>query len=195
MEENIHRLAAEKTFAQLNEAERTAVLAAMSEEDFEQLGNILRTAPRLDADLQAPAGLRSRLLAHAAAQRRPGLLRRWANSPVPVWKAAAALLVLTAMFWMFKPQYTRTVRQTEVQYRVDTVYQERIRVVEKVRWRERIIYRAKAEKPGPLALAPELQEQAPMFPSPYSPAYAAPPIGTSLQDAPELLEFITRGEK
>lgn len=196
MEENIQLLALEKDFSQLDAAQRAEVLSEMSEEAFNQMGAMLRAAPRLDADAMPSPALRGQLMTHMAMKsRRPGMLQRAITARVAVWKVAAALMLPAAAIWCRMNEAPREQVRAVVEYRRDTVFLEKIRVEEKIRWRERVIYREKPPTEEPVAAAPLKNEDQPLFPGYSREAFPPQQVGTSLKDAPELLDFFTRGER
>lgn len=187
MNDSIEQLAAQKPFDALSAAERALVLAEMSRESYEQIRVIILAAPALDAGLEPPLALRGKLLARmtAGAPARPPL---WAR-PVPVWQAAAVLLVALAMVGLWKKETVREVSVPFVQVRVDTVFVPKIEWKERVVVREKLIYREKTPA-APIAVVPK-STGTPLSETPEFPGYDMPaaPVGTSLGNEPGLLDF------
>lgn len=173
MNERIEKLALEKSFAQLDDAERAEVLAEMSPEAYRQLHALLRAAPALDPGPGPAATLRARLLTHiagAAAGRPP--------HRIPLWQAAAAVALAVAATLFFQKPVVREVLVEVVQRQADTVYIEKPLWHERVVWREKVVYRDR-----PVALAPA------------PPADSIPVIftpGASLEKEPALMQFFVQ---
>ena len=186
MNELIENLASRKTFSELSEAEREIVLADMSREAYEHLRAVLLAAPALDAGPPPPAALRARLLARMGAARPPAISRVLALR-IPVWQAAAILTLAVAAAWFLKTPAIREVAVPVVRIQTDTFFRE------KVVWRERVVFR---EKSAPKE-RPEVAVSLPLILTGREPdtlvipagTFAQPPVGTSLQDEPALMDF------
>lgn len=175
MNERIENLALEKSFEQLDEAERAEVLAGMSPEAYNQLHALLSAAPALDPGPGPAAPLRARLLTHmagaaVAARRRP--------YRIPWWQAAAAVAVAVATTLFFQKPVVREVPVAIVQRQSDTVYLEKPLWRERVVWREKVVYRDR-----PVALVPAT-------PADSTPVIFTP--GTSLEKEPALMQFFVQ---
>ncbi len=188
MTDYIEQLARQKAFDALSPAERAAVLAAMPREMYEHLRAVLLAAPALDPGPPPSADLRARLQTRVAVKaRRVGLLHR----RVPIWQAAAALVLAMTCLWFWKANRVREVLRPVVQARTDTVF------LEKTLWRERIIVREKTVfRPGrispPVALVPEAPPDSLLLPGFPVEKWMAPPTGTSLANEPALLDFFVQ---
>lgn len=188
MTDYIEQLARQKAFDALSPAEQAAVLAAMPRERYEHLRAVLLAAPALDPGPPPSADLRARLQTHLAAKtRRVGLL----NRRVPLWQAAAALVLAMTCLWFWKDDRVREVLRPVVQVRTDTVF------LEKTLWRERVIVRETTVfRPRqlrlPVALAPEAPPDSSLLPGFALEKWMAPPTGTSLANEPALLDFFVQ---
>lgn len=190
MNDLIEQLALLKSFGELSQTERVAVLEEMSPEHYEQLRAVLLAAPSLDAGPLPSSALRARLLHRMSAKTQPSVLSR----KVPVWQAAAALALAVAVVWMLK---VPVVREVEVaapvaQTRTDKIYKEKI--VWKERWtvREKVVYR---DRP----VVPEIAQAVLPVPSgtpepvDFPPEdLSVPPTGTSLGNEPALMDFFVQ---
>lgn len=194
MNEQIASLALEKDFAALSAAERNLVLSEASQAEFEQLRAMLLAARQMDADAMPPMRLRSQLLERMAAQARPGFVRRALLARMPIWQAAAALLLLGVAIWFLNPTTVQEKIVTEVQIRVDTVWQEKTVWRERVVWKNCIVVVEKtpAEPVAILPSKPDLQAPVQEY---ASPEFGSPRVGTSLGDTPELMRFFTEGDR
>lgn len=83
---------------------------------------------------------------------------------------------------------------TEIQVRRDTVWQEKIVWRERRVWRDRVIFKEKSSY-EPIAVSPESLGHPEQTPELFQPEFAVPRVGTSLNDAPELMRFFTQGDK
>jgi hypothetical protein len=196
---DIAPLAAEKSFADLNTQEKECVLAVMTADAFDQLHRTLRSAATLDADVAPPPALAARLR-HRMAEHRPApaqkpFLQRIAHIRVPVWQAAAAVLFVLAVGQWRKTEQPVTVSPAPLVktiVRTDTVF------LEKIKWKERIVFR-KSASPMPAGqesispgFAAEIPQPAPAvnFLPTTTPEYSA--SGTPIGEQPELLQFFTQ---
>lgn len=190
MNEYIEQLAAQKPFDALTEEERAVVLSTVSRETYEQIRVILEAAPALDGGLEPPIALRETLIRHMktnAPAARPLWLR-----PVPAWQAAAAMMLVAAalVFWL-KKDGVRAAQAPVVLVQRDTV------VLTQTEWKERIIVREKVvfkekKTAGPLASTDNTSPQT--LPEADFSNYEFPtgPVGTSLGNEPELLDFFVK---
>jgi hypothetical protein len=189
MEDKIESLALEKNFAALSPAERALVLAEMPQAEFEHLRAVLLAARHLEARALPPAALRERLLEKMAMQTNPGLLRRTLAVRLPAWQAAAALVLGVAAVWFLKKENLREKFVTQTQLRTDTIFVEKTCWRERVQWRERVVFREKPAAAPMVFLSEKIDSQGVRF------ELAPPHVGTSLGDAPELLDFFTQGDR
>ena len=193
MNELTENLAARKSFSELSQTEREAVLAGMSREAYEHLRAILLAAPALDAGPPPPPELRDRLLARMQApapSRRPA---RMLTMRLPVWQAAAMAIAVAAAVWLLKAQNVRHVIVPVTEIRTDTLYRE------KIVWKERVVVREKTvfrEAPAAAAFASEKTALRDAVPEEIpAPTFAEPPAtGTSLKDEPVLMDFFVQTE-
>ena len=193
-------LAAEKSFAELNDFQKESVLAVMTADAFDQLHRTLRSAATLDADVAPPPALAARLRHHMAeytsAPTKKPFLHRVSHIRVPVWQAAAAILLALVIGQIHAkrdaslPASPAPLVQTIV--RTDTVF------LEKIKWKERIVFR-KSASPMPAGqesnspgFAVEMLQPAPAvnFLPTTTPEYSA--SGTPIGEQPELLQFFTQ---
>ena len=189
----ITQLAQEKDFAALSPAERAQVLAEMSREDYDQLRKVLRTSRDMDAQAHPPAALRARLMDRMTAQN-PSPINRILSAKVPVWQAAAALLLAVAAVAMLKKDVVVEKAITHWQVRVDTVFQERVVWRDRVVVWEKVVFREKTPE-QPMALIPENKDSQLVVPNyPEVEWTVTPRLGTSLGDTPELMSFFTQGK-
>jgi hypothetical protein len=162
----IENLALKKDWPELSPAEQAAVLAEMDTAEYQQLHATLVALRQLDAEVTPPARLRKVLLEQAAQAR--FRRQRWHQQPIPLWQAAAAVLIGIATTIGFIPvKQPSPSSPTLVQVR-DTLIQE------KILWKERVITR-------PVLVS--VQQDT-----------AVEPKGVSLEDAPELLQLFTAAE-
>ncbi len=194
MNEKIESLAIEKDFAALNAMERSLVLSEMPQEAFEHLRSVLLAARQMDAGIEPSMQLRAQLMAKMAAQPKPSMVQKAIGARISILQAAAILLFGLAVIWLLKPETVRTEIVTNIQVRVDTIWQEKTLWRDRVVWRDRLVYR---EKPAvePIAFLPEKKDTQQLEIEFSEPVFAAPRVGTSLGDAPELLNFFTQGDK
>lgn len=185
-------LARHKSFSQLTDAEQALVLDAMPAETYQQLRRMLLMAPAMDTDVQPPARLRANLLQQFTQPvPRPSLLQRCIQARLPVWQAAAVLLLTLGVAGFVtkeSPEKPQIITRTIV--RLDTVFQDR------VVWRERVVirYRTNAQ---PLAAIPapliERDSNPPLIRYNNWTAYLTDTTsGNSLDQQPELLQFFTQ---
>jgi len=194
MNDYITHLVQEKSFEQLNSEEREQVLAAMSEAEYTRLRAVLLTAPALDAEVMPPTRLRAALLQQFMQQAPPPEPRQaWLNRPIPLWQAAAAVLLVVGAFLFIRPERSIEAPPAVVQtvIRADTVFQERIV------WKERVVVRYKTVSQTnvpPIALEVfwPLRDSV----STSSPNEESEPVsGVSIARQPELLRFFTQANK
>ncbi len=171
MNEKIELLAREKDFASLNLSERALVLAVMPQEEFEQLRMVLLAVRQMDAELLPPAHVKARLLERMSAKPRVPLRRRVLSMQIPVWQAAAAVLIGTAVVWLLKKESVQERYLTEIQIQRDTVWQEKIVWRERRVWRDRVVFK---EKPSyePIAISPEPLSHPEQNPELFQPEFA-----------------------
>ncbi len=195
MIEEIEILARQKPFSQLTDAEQALVLDIMSGESYQQLRRLLLLVPTLDAQVQPSAQLRASLLQQFDRQmRRRSWLERSVQARLPVWQAAAALLLAVGLvgFWNKKaPVQPQIITQTTV--RIDTFIQDR------VLWKDRVVWRYRPVPPPVVALVPTIESEA-HAPTGHFNDWAAYTdldtiAGSSLAQQPELLQFFTQPNK
>lgn len=197
---DITSFAAQKAFAELDPEQRAQVLAEMPSEEYDRLHTLLRAARSLDADVAPPPALGERLRARMAAQAKPGSTAfplRLLQFRLPVWQAAAAIVLALLAGRFFSADKTVEVPQIVVETRVvhDTIFQE------KTLWKERLVLRWRT---APVAMAAPDSirfDAAPMGNDPLLLAQPARPmdlesnpasVGVRLSEQPELLQFFTR---
>jgi hypothetical protein len=172
MDTKIEDFAMRKDWAALTHSEQAQVLTQMSQEEYQHLHQRIQDIKALDAEVQPPAQLRARLMAQLVVQEKMGSPKVWWQRQVPIWQAAAAILLgVLSTFWISKPEL-KVIEPTVVQVR-DTLLQE------KLVWRERIVQKTVVvyRDRDSIQVAPD------------------GPKGVSLEDAPELLGLFTQGEK
>lgn len=194
MDEKIELLALEKPFAALSAEERLWVLSEMSQAEFEHLRSVLLTARQMDAEVLPSARLKTQLMARMHKPPVPTSLRRIALAKMPVWLAAA--MILLAVIWsIFPPKETvQATVVTEIQHHTDTIW------LEKTVWKTRVVVREKIvcpEKtnPAPLAVLPQTLNLPAMDSGQIRPEFSQPRVGSSLGDTPELMQFFTQGDR
>jgi hypothetical protein len=188
------QLASQKDFNALSATERRHVLTEMSQMEYDHLRKVLLATQQLETTALPPAHLRTKLLARMSAQPKPSVFRRLLTTPIPMWQAAAILMLGIATVAMNKETIVVEKNTTAWQWRVDTVFQE------KVLWRDRIVLKSKIvyrEKPlvPPMASAPAKMDSLGAIPDFQANELSDTPIGTSLGDTPELMEFFTQGDR
>jgi len=172
MDMKIEDWAMNRDWAALRHTEQRLVLTQMSQEEYQHLFELMQDIKALDAEVQPPAQLRARLLEKLAVQEKMGSPKLWWKRQVPLWQAAAAILLgVLSTFWMSgsKP---RIVEPRVVQVR-DTLLQE------KLVWKERIVQKT--------VVVYRDRDSVQVVPN--------GPKGVSLEDAPELLGLFTQAEK
>lgn len=159
-------------WAALSNTEQAQVLAQMSQEEYQHLHQCMQGIKALDAEVQPPAQLRARLMEQLVAQEKMGRPMAWWKRQIPLWQAAAAILLgVLSTFWISQPQ-PKVIEPRVVQVR-DTLLREKIVWKERVLQKTRVVYRDRDS----VQLAPD------------------GPKGVSLEDAPELLDLFTQAEK
>lgn len=190
MNELVENLASRKTFSELTETEREAVLAEMSPEAYENLRALLLAAPALDTGPLPPAALRARLLDRMAATAPHRSTSGVLALCMPVWQAAAVLAIAVAAVWFLKAPVVQEVAVPVVRIQNDTFFRE------KVVWRERVVFREKAapqENPALVIALPEpFFPREPAVPEIPSALFEQAPAGTSLRDEPALMDFFVQ---
>lgn len=199
--EEIASLASERRFETLTAAEQKLVLQQMSAAEFDQLHAVLQSARHIDAGVAPPADLGARLQARMAAKtvavKKASFFRRVVSLRIPVWQVAAALLLLFFVQSFFKTNENGQVAPFPV---VQTLIQTDTVFLEKVRWKERVVWLERApekENPGitPLASAQlePLVSPANVLPEKL-PAISLdmPATGAPIGEQPELLQFFTQ---
>ena len=173
MDTKIEDWALYKEWSALSHTEQAQVLAQMSQGDYQRLHQEMQDIKALDAEVQPPSHLRARLMEQLVVQQKMSRSRGWWQRQVPVWQAAAAIVlgVLLSTFWMNKSE-SWIVEPRVVQVR-DTLLQEKIVWKERIVQKTKVVYRYRDSIQG----------------APNSPK------GVSLEDAPELLGLFTQAEK
>lgn len=158
-----------QSWEKLSVNQQKEVLTQMSQSEYRNLYEQLRGIRDLDADILPPPHIKKALLAHLEA--RPQSASRWLQVKIPLWQAAAVLVlgILTTHYFGLD---TTVVTQKEIVYVRDTLSQE------KVIWKEKlvpqIVYRYRDSS--------EMQ-------------VLETPTGVSLEDTPELLGLFTQAEQ
>ncbi|WP_373552816.1 hypothetical protein [Haliscomenobacter sp.] len=172
MDTKIEDWAMYKDWSALNRTEQAQVLAQMSQGDYQRLHQHLQEIKALDEAVQPPAQLRARLVGQLAVQEKMGRTQLWWKRQVPLWQAAAAILLgVLSTFWISKSE-PKVIAPTVVQVR-DTLLRE------KIVWRERIVQKTRVVYRDRDSIQLILNN----------------PKGVSLEDAPELLGLFTQAEK
>lgn len=172
MDTKIEDWAMYKDWSALNRTEQAQVLAQMSQEEYQRLCQQMQEIKALDAEVEPPSHLRARLLEQLVVQQKFSSPHVWWQRKIPVWQAAAAMLLgVLSTFWMNKSE-PRVVEPAIVEVR-DTLLQEKIVWKEKVVQKTVVVYRDKDS----VQVAPNRLK------------------GVSLEDAPELLGLFTQAEK
>lgn len=156
----------------LSHTEQKQVLTQMSQEEYQHLHQRMQGIKALDAAVQPPAQLRTRLLEQLAVQEKMGRPKVWWKRQIPLWQAAAAILLgVLGTFWISRPE-PKVIEPKVVQV-LDTL------LLEKIVWRERIVQKTRVvyRDRDSVQVAPNN------------------PRGVSLEDAPELLGLFTQAEK
>lgn len=186
----LEHLARQYSFNALSAAEQEMVLANMSRDEFDALREILLLAPILDAGPRVSPKLKAALTARLAAQPHP--TARFLQKQVPLWQAAAVLTAVVFALWLVKKEQVRVINVPLVQIQIDTIYREKIAWRERVVVREKIVYREKTPA-EPIAVKLETLENQfianPWTNSAPTPDVSQAPLGSSLADEPELLDF------
>lgn len=172
MDMKIEDWALKRDWAALSHTERTQVLTQMSQGEYQHLHQCMQGIKALDEEVQPPAQLRARLMVQLAVQEKMGSPKVWWKRQVPLWQAAAAILLgVLSTFWISSLE-PKAIEPSVVQVR-DTLLQE------KIVWRERIV-----QKTVVVYRDRDSVQVAPNGPK-----------GVSLEDAPELLGLFTQAEK
>lgn len=191
---NTEQLALQKDFASLNPAERALVLAEMPQEEFEQLRKLLLTTQRMDSGVEPPAHLRAGLMAKFSEQSKPSGIRRLITARIPIWQAAAALMLGIAVVSLMKKEVVVEKTVTAWQLRVDTVFQEKTLWRERLIVKNRVVFQEKLPAP-PMAFSSEKVDTQSFTPNFQPGELSDTHIGTSLGDTPELMDFFTQGDR
>lgn len=181
---------AQKDFSALTRPERDRVLAEMPQEEYSRLRELLLAARNLDAAARPPAHLGAQLRAHMKAQAPPKGFARLLALNIPAWQAAAALAVCLAAttFWQKEKIVENTITQWQV--KTDTIWQEKIRWHDRIVVRERIVFQEKTPEKT-VAYAAEPIDSQLVSRTLETEDLTPPHIGTSLGDAPELIDFFS----
>jgi hypothetical protein len=174
MHQTIETLAREKSFHLLSPDEQALVLREMPADEYDRLHRLLQAVSTLDTDLHPSAHLRSRVLAQLP--ERP----IWWNKPIPVWQAAAALMLGLGAIWLFQEKPAAPVPVERVVVKTDTIYQDR------VVWKDRIVYRRKAAYPEAMVSIAQPMQVDSAIPA---------KVGRSMADEPELAKFFVRTDR
>ena len=172
MDMKIEDWAMKRDWSVLSHTEQRLVLTQMSQEEYQHLHQRMQGIKALDAEVQPPAQLRARLLEKLAVQEKMERPEFWWKRQIPLWQAAAAILLgVLSTFWISKPK-PKAVEPRVVQVR-DTLLQEKLVWKERIVQKTLVIYRDRDS----VQVAPN------------------GPKGVSLEDAPELLGLFTQAEK
>ncbi len=172
MDMKIEDWAMERDWAALSHLEQTHVLTQMSQTEYQHLHQCMQGIKALDAEVQPPVQLRARLMEQLAVQEKIGKPQIWWQRQIPLWQAAAAILLgVLSTFWISRLE-PKVIEPTVVQVR-DTLLQE------KLVWRERIVQKT--------VVVYRDRDSVRVTPN--------NPKGVSLEDAPELLGLFTQAEK
>ncbi|WP_421799546.1 hypothetical protein [Haliscomenobacter sp.] len=172
MDMKIEDWAMKRDWVALTHAEQTQVLAKMSREEYQHLHQRMQGIKALDVEVQPPAQLRARLMDQLAVQEKMGSPKVWWKRQIPLWQAAAAILLgVLSTFWISRSE-PKVIEPRVVQVR-DTLLQEKLVWKEKIVQKTVVVYRDRDS----VQVAPN------------------GPKGVSLEDAPELLGLFTQAEK
>lgn len=187
----VEELAFLKDFEALSLEEQAFVQAEMSRAEYDRLRALLCAGARLDADARPPDALRAKLVTAMGKQVPPSRLRRVAGYKIPLWPVLGVLCAAVAGFW-FYPQPAQPVSPAPIEkLRIDTVF------VEKIIWRERVIYRTKQQVNAVQNIEPvafinhDFKKGTAMFDSLPAP-FDLKTTGTSLADEPALIDMFTK---
>lgn len=158
-----------QSWEKLSVNQQKEVLAQMSQSEYQNLHEQLRSIRDLDADILPPPQLRRALLEQV--EGRPRLASKWLQIKVPLWQAAAAVVLGILAAHYFTPDNV-VVAKKEIVYVRDTLIQE------KVMWKEKLVQQ----------VVYRYQDTQGMHP-------LSPPKGVSLEDTPELLGLFTQAEQ
>lgn len=192
MNEHIESLALTKDFDDLNLAERSLVLATMSEEEYTQWRSTFQAIQSLDAEVRAPAALKARVMENMVRRGRPNLFQRVLKAQSPLWLTLllASLGWILTWTWMQRKIPSQIPLAPQVEVRRDTVW------VEKTVWKDRIVIREKwrykeKEADPPMAILPVRADSMLLELDFSAPDFTPQRVGTSLGDEPELLRFFS----
>lgn len=172
MDTKIEDWAMYKDWVALTQTEQTYVLTQMSQEEYQYLHQRMQNIKVLDREVEPPPQLRARLMEHLAVQQNRRRPQVWWQRQVPVWQAAAAILLgVLSTFWI-SSSGPKGLEPSVVQVR-DTLLQE------KIVWRERVVQKT--------VVVYRYRDSVEVVPN--------RPKGVSLEDAPELLGLFTQAEK
>lgn len=160
-----------QVWEELSAEQQNEVLAQMSRAEYQNLNKHLQTIQKLDTEILPPTRLRTRLLQHLDDD--PHVEKKVVQVKIPLWQAAAAVLVAILATHYFMPKHVLS-PQAEVVYVRDTLVQEKVMWREKVIEKQEIVYRYRD------TLEQHLVEEN---------------KGISLEDTPELLGLFTQAEK
>lgn len=158
-----------QSWEKLSVNQQKEVLTQMSQSEYQNLHEQLRSICDLDADILPPPHLKKALLAHLEAQPQP--TSRWLQVKIPLWQAAAAVALGILATHYFVPDNV-VVAKKEIVYVRDTLIQE------KVMWKEKLVQQIVYRYQDTLGMHP-----------------LSPPKGVSLEDTPELLGLFTQAEQ
>jgi len=158
-----------QSWENLSVNQQKEVLTQMSQSEYRNLREQLRSIRDLDADILPPPHIKKALLEHLEAQPQPA--SRWLQVKIPLWQAAAAVVLGILATHYFVPNIV-PVPKARVVYVRDTLLQER------VVWKEKMIPQIVYRYRDTLEIQPLNN-----------------PKGVSLEDTPELLGLFTQAER
>ena len=182
MNEKIEKLLLEKDFEALNEEERAGVLRDIGEREYRQMRKVCLSAPTLEADFFPPARIQTALALKMKAGK-PG----FSFARVPISLLALLIPAAALLGRQLRRKELKEFQVPVIVRQVDTVYQIKTVVRDRVRWRERVIFKEKPATSTVNEPAQAVHYQAPAF-------EISPVAGASLGDTPELIEFFTEGK-
>lgn len=158
-----------QSWENLSVNQQKEVLTQMSQSEYQALYEQLQGIRKLDAAILPPLNLRNNLLAYLEA--RPQPVKKWAQPKIPLWQAAAAVVLGILATHYFVPNVV-PVPEARVVYVRDTLLQER------VVWKEKLVPQVVYRDRDTLEVRPLNN-----------------PKGVSLEDTPELLGLFTQAEQ
>lgn len=181
MDEKIVNLVSHKNFESLTTTEKEWVLDSMTAAEYQRLHTALQLAPALDENVAPSPQLRTSLMAQfeKPVSLLPSPQPAWYLKRVPVWQAAAVLLLVAGAIAGLSHDDRKPAAVVQTIQTTDTVF------VEKIVWKERVVIKkVKIKVPAEMAASPDPAGKP-----------DAPATGTSVAAQPELMQFFTSSKK